>query len=304
MKENFHPVSTYKVSSEYEGVRLDNCLISKLKGLPRAKIYSIIRKGEVRVNKSRCKPSYRLKIEDVIRIPPYTAKQKVNKKSSELNKDKVERSILIKDKDFLIINKPIGLACHGGSGISLGLIEIIRQLDRKYINAQLVHRIDKDTSGCLVIALKKSILREFHKEIRNKHVDKIYIAVVKGIWPEDLQKITLSIKKETLKSGKRIVKANEKGKVSETEFKLISSGKSNSLIRAKIITGRTHQIRVHSSHKGYPIVGDIKYGNAVYNKQQQSKGLKRMLLHAESINFKNLGIGQSTPVPKVFSKYV
>ena len=304
MKENFHPVSTYKVSSEYEGVRLDNCLISKLKGLPRAKIYSIIRKGEVRVNKSRCKPNYRLKIEDVIRIPPYTAKQKVNKKSSELNKDKVERSILIKDKDFLIINKPIGLACHGGSGISLGLIEIIRQLDRKYINAQLVHRIDKDTSGCLVIALKKSILREFHKEIRNKHVDKIYIAVVKGIWPEDLQKITLSIKKETLKSGKRIVKANEKGKVSETEFKLILSGKSNSLIRAKIITGRTHQIRVHSSHKGYPIVGDIKYGNAVYNKQQQSKGLKRMLLHAESINFKNLGIGQSTPVPKVFSKYV
>jgi len=304
MKENFHPVSTYKVSSEYEGVRLDNCLISKLKGLPRAKIYSIIRKGEVRVNKSRCKPSYRLKIEDVIRIPPYTAKQKVNKKSSELNKDKVERSILIKDKDFLIINKPVGLACHGGSGISLGLIEIIRQLDRKYINAQLVHRIDKDTSGCLVIALKKSILREFHKEIRNKHVDKIYIAVVKGIWPEDLQKITLSIKKETLKSGKRIVKANEKGKVSETEFKLISSGKSNSLIRAKIITGRTHQIRVHSSHKGYPIVGDIKYGNAVYNKQQQSIGLKRMLLHAESINFKNLGIEQSTPVPKVFSKYV
>ena len=304
MKENFSPVSTYKVSSEYEGVRLDNCLISKLKGLPRAKIYSIIRKGEVRVNKSRCKPSYRLKIEDVIRIPPYTAKQKVNKKSSELNKDKVERSILIKDKDFLIINKPVGLACHGGSGISLGLIEIIRQLDRKYINAQLVHRIDKDTSGCLVIALKKSILREFHKEIRNKHVDKIYIAVVKGIWPEDLQKITLSIKKETLKSGKRIVKANEKGKVSETEFKLISSGKSNSLIRAKIITGRTHQIRVHSSHKGYPIVGDIKYGNAVYNKQQQSIGLKRMLLHAESINFKNLGIEQSTPVPKVFSKYV
>jgi len=304
MKENFHTVSTYKVSSEYEGVRLDNCLISKLKGLPRAKIYSIIRKGEVRVNKSRCKPSYRLKIEDVIRIPPYTAKQKVNKKSSELNKDKVERSILIKDKDFLIINKPVGLACHGGSGISLGLIEIIRQLDRKYINAQLVHRIDKDTSGCLVIALKKSILREFHKEIRNKHVDKIYIAVVKGIWPEDLQKITLSIKKETLKSGKRIVKANEKGKVSETEFKLILSGKSNSLIRAKIITGRTHQIRVHSSHKGYPIVGDIKYGNAVYNKQQQSKGLKRMLLHAESINFKNLGIEQTTPVPKVFSKYV
>ena len=304
MNENFHPVSMYKVSSEYEGVRLDNCLISKLKGLPRAKIYSIIRKGEVRVNKSRCKPSYRLKLVDIIRIPPYTSTQKVNKKSSELNKDKVVRSILRKEKDFLIVNKPIGLACHGGSGISLGLIEIIRQIDKKYVDAQLVHRIDKDTSGCLVIALKKSILREFHKEIRNKNVDKIYAAVVKGKWPESLRKISLSIKKETLKSGKRIVQANKKGKVSETEFKLLSSGTSHSLIRAKIITGRTHQIRVHSSHEGYPILGDIKYGDAVYNKKLKSKGLKRMLLHAKSINFKNLDIEQSAPIPEVFSKYV
>ncbi len=275
-----------------------------LKGLPRAKIYSIIRKGEVRVNKSRCKPSYRLKLEDVIRIPPYTTKQKINKKSSELNKEKVERSIIRKEQDFLIINKPVGLACHGGSGISLGLIEIIRQLDKKYLNAQLVHRIDKDTSGCLVVALKKSILRELHKEIRNKHVDKIYTAVVKGKWPKDLQKITLTIKKETLKSGKRIVKKNKKGKVSETEFQLITSGQFNSLIRAKIITGRTHQIRVHSSHKGYPILGDLKYGDTVYNEQQQAKGLKRMLLHAETIYFKNLDIYQSAPVPEVFSQYV
>ena len=243
-------------------------------------------------------------LEDIIRIPPYTTKQKINKKSSELNKDNIERSILRKEKDFLIVNKPVGLACHGGSGISLGLIETIRQLDKKYIEAQLVHRIDKDTSGCLVIALKKSILREFHKEIRNKHVDKIYTAVVKGKWPEDLQKITLSIKKETLKSGKRVVKVNEKGKVSETEFKLVTSGQINSLIKAKIITGKTHQIRVHSSHKGYPIIGDTKYGDALYNKQQQLKGLKRMLLHAESINFKNLDIEQSAPVPEVFSKYV
>ena len=304
MKENFHPVSTYKVSSEYEGVRLDNCLISKLKGLPRAKIYSIIRKGEVRVNKSRCKPSYRLKTEDIIRIPPYTTKPKLNKKSTELNKDRIERSILRKEKDFIIVNKPVGLACHGGSGISLGLIENIRLLDKRYSGAQLVHRIDKDTSGCLVIALKKSILREFHQEIRNKHVDKIYTAVVKGKWPKGLQKITLTIKKETLKSGKRVVRTNEKGKISETEFKLLRSGKSNSLIKAKIITGRTHQIRVHSSHKGYPILGDLKYGDALYNKELQSKGLKRMLLHAESINFKNLAIEQTAPVPEVFSKYV
>ena len=304
MKENFHQVSSYKVSSEYEGVRLDNCLISRLKGLPRAKIYSIIRRGEVRVNKSRCKPSYRLKLEDVIRIPPYTSNLKVNKKSSELNKDKLARAILRKEKDFLIINKPVGLACHGGSGISLGLIEIIRQLDKKYAGAQLVPRIDKDTSGCLIVALKKSILREFHKEIRNKHVDKIYSAVVKGHWPKDLQNITLAIKKENLKSGERFVQVNKQGKISQTEFELISSGKSNSLIRAKIITGRTHQIRVHSSHSGHPILGDTKYGDPIYNKEQQSKGLKRMLLHAESINFLNLDIKHSIPIPSIFKEYV
>ncbi len=184
------------------------------------------------------------------------------------------------------------------------MIETIRQIDKKYKDAQLVHRIDKDTSGCLVVALKKSILREFHREIRNKHVDKFYTAVVKGKWPKDLQKITLAIKKENLKSGERFVQVNKTGKISETEFNLMRSGQSNSLIRAKIITGRTHQIRVHSSHKGYPIVGDIKYGDPEYNKLQQSKGLNRMLLHAESINFTNLGIKQSTPVPEVFSKYV
>ncbi len=304
MNENFYPVSKITVNSEYEGVRLDNFLISNLKGLPRAKIYSIIRRGEVRVNKSRCKPSYRLKVEDIIRIPPYTLNPKVNKKSSDINKDKVEKSILRKEKDFLILNKPVGLACHGGSGISLGLIETLRQLDRKYAEAQLVHRIDKDTSGCLIVALKKSILRQMHKEIRNKQVDKIYTAVVKGNWPKDLQKLTLPIKKENLKSGERFVRVNNEGKLSETEFKIISSGQSNSLIRAKIITGRTHQIRVHSSYQGHPILGDLKYGDPVYNKQQQSKGLKRMLLHAESINFFNLGIEQLVPAPSIFKEYV
>lgn len=304
MQENFHQVSSYKVSTDYEGVRLDNCLISKLKGLPRAKIYSIIRKGEVRVNKSRQKPSYRLKLNDIIRIPPYTSNPKISKQSTAIHKNKIESSIIRKEKDFLIINKPVGLACHGGSGISLGLIESVRQLSRKYADAQLVHRIDKDTSGCLVIALKKSILREFHKEIRDKNVEKIYKAVVKGLWPQSLKNITLPIKKESRKSGERFVQVNKLGKISETEFQLLKSGKSNSLVRAKIITGRTHQIRVHSMHKGHPIVGDLKYGDAVYNKEQQSKGLNRMLLHAESIKFCNLGIEQSSPIPDVFKEYV
>ena len=304
MQDHYYQVSNYKVGPEYVGVRLDNCLISKLKGLPRAKIYSIIRKGEVRINKSRSKPSYRLQINDIIRIPPYTVKPKINKKASDINKDKIIHSIMRVEKDFLILNKPAGIACHGGSGISLGLIETIRQLDKNYREAQLVHRIDKDTSGCLVVALKKQILREFHKEIRDKHVDKIYSAVVKGKWPKNLNKIQLSLKKESLKSGERFVQVNKKGKFSETEFELISSGKSNSLVKAKIITGRTHQIRVHSKYKGHPIVGDTKYGDPLYNKELQLTGLNRMLLHAESIKFSNMGIEQSAPLPPVFKDYV
>ena len=304
MQDHYYQVSNYKVGPEYEGVRLDNCLISKLKGLPRAKIYSIIRKGEVRINKSRSKPSYRLQINDIIRIPPYTVKPKINKKASDVNKDKIIHSIMRVEKDFLILNKPAGIACHGGSGISLGLIETIRQLDKNYREAQLVHRIDKDTSGCLVVALKKQILREFHKEIRDKHVDKIYSAVVKGKWPKNLNKIQLSLKKESLKSGERFVQVNKKGKFSETEFELISSGKSNSLVKAKIITGRTHQIRVHSKYKGHPIVGDTKYGDPLYNKELQLTGLNRMLLHAKSIKFSNMGIEQSAPLPPVFKDYV
>ena len=304
MQDHYYKVSNYKVGPEYEGVRLDNCLISKLKGLPRAKIYSIIRKGEVRINKSRSKPSYRLQINDIIRIPPYTVKPKINKKASDINKDKIIHSIMRVEKDFLILNKPAGIACHGGSGISLGLIETIRQLDKNYREAQLVHRIDKDTSGCLVVALKKQILREFHKEIRDKHVDKIYSAVVKGKWPKNLNKIQLSLKKESLKSGERFVQVDKKGKFSETEFELISSGKSNSLVKAKIITGRTHQIRVHSKYKGHPIVGDTKYGDLLYNKELQLTGLNRMLLHAKSIKFSNMGIEQSAPLPPVFKDYV
>jgi len=163
MEEIFHQVSSYKVTADFEGVRLDNCLISRLKGLPRTKIYSIIRKGEVRVNKSRAKPSQKLKIGDLIRIPPYKQPIKVSGIASRKDKDKIFESIIREEKEFLILDKPEGIACHGGSGISSGVIEVIRTIDNKYKDAHLVHRIDRDTSGCLVIALKKSFLRKYIK---------------------------------------------------------------------------------------------------------------------------------------------
>ena len=161
MDDIYHPVSSFEVTSDYAGMRLDNCLISIMKGLPRSKIYSIIRRGEVRVNKSRSRPSLKLNEGDIVRIPPYKASTKEETFTPSKDKEKILESIVIKEKDFLVINKPVGIASHGGSGISSGVIEIIRQLDPKYKDAHLAHRIDRDTSGCLVIALRKSFLRNY-----------------------------------------------------------------------------------------------------------------------------------------------
>ena len=249
----FNPVQIYTVTEDYSGTRLDNCLLSKMKGIPRSKIYSIIRKGEVRVNKSRCKPSQKLQIGDEVRIPPHSNEHKVTKKAENILKDKLINSIIVKDKKFIILNKPVGIASHGGSGISLGVIEAFRQIDRSYKEAQLVHRLDKDTSGCLVIALRKSILREFHKEIREGRVDKDYLALVKGRWPESIKTVEVSLLKDRLKSGEREVQIDPRGKNSISHFEVVTAKKTLSLVKCRIITGRTHQIRVHATHSGHPI---------------------------------------------------
>ena len=301
MEDNFHPVSNYIVTSEYQGVRLDNCLIARLKGLPRTKIYSIIRKGEVRVNSSRSAPSLKLKIGDLIRIPPYKTSTIEKVFTSNSLKEKIINSIISAEKEFIIMNKPVGIACHGGSGISSGVIEIIRDVDTKYKDAQLAHRIDRDTSGCLVIALKKSFLRKLHQEIRNKQVDKYYDLVVFGSWPEELKSVNKPISKSKSKSGEREAIIDSGGKESLTEFHIIQSNNNYSLLKAKIITGRMHQIRAHTQFEGYPIVGDKKYGDEILNERARKKGLNRMLLHANSIKFKNLGIECSTDTPKIFN---
>ena len=299
----FNPVSTYEVTEDYQGVRLDNCLISLMKGLPRSKIYSIIRKGEVRINSSRSKPSQKLNLGDKIRIPPYTHESKPTKKAAFNLIEKLSSRIIVEDKKFLIFDKPIGLASHGGSGISMGLIETVRQMDPRYKEAQLVHRLDKDTSGCIVIALRKSILREFHKEIRENKVLKKYIAVVKGSWPITLNKVELNISKDRLRSGEREVQVNKNGKNSISKFKLIKSNHKLSLIECQIITGRTHQIRVHTTHSGHPIAGDVKYGDDFFNKSLKPT-LNRMMLHSNHINFKNLGIEATAKTPKSFEDLI
>ena len=302
MDDIYHPVSSFEVTSDYAGMRLDNCLISIMKGLPRSKIYSIIRKGEVRVNKSRSRPSLKLNEGDIVRIPPYKVSTKEETFTPSKDKEKILESIVIKEKDFLVINKPVGIASHGGSGISSGVIEIIRQLDPKYKDAHLAHRIDRDTSGCLVIALRKSFLRKLHQEIRNKNVDKIYDLIVFGNWPKELKIIDAPLSKRKSKTGEKETVVENNGKKSLTEFSLIESNNMYSHLKAKIITGRMHQIRAHATYKGFPIVGDRKYGNELLNKQAKEIGLNRMLLHATSISFKNLEISCSAELPKLFSK--
>ena len=297
----FNPVQIYTVTEDYSGTRLDNCLLSKMKGIPRSKIYSIIRKGEVRVNKSRCKPSQKLEIGDEVRIPPYSNEHKVTKKAENILKDKLINSIIVKDKKCIILNKPDGIDSHGGSGISLGVIEAFRQIDRSYKEAQLVHRLDKDTSGCLVIALRKSILREFHKEIREDRVDKDYLALVKGRWPESIKTVEVGLLKDRLKSGEREVQIDPSGKNSISHFEVVTAKKTLSLVKCRIITGRTHQIRVHATHSGHPIVGDIKYGDKNFNKALKSD-INRMMLHAHEIKFKNMKIEATTKVPDDFDK--
>ena len=302
MDDIHHPVSLFEITSDYEGVRLDNCLISKMKGLPRTRIYSIIRKGEVRVNKSRSKPSLKLKKGDIVRIPPYRVSSKGAVYTSSKDKDKIALSIIRKEKDFLIINKPTGIASHGGRGISSGVIEIIRELDPKYRDAHLAHRIDRDTSGCLVIALRKSFLRKLHEEIRNKNVDKIYDLVVFGKWPVGLTVVDAPLSKKKSESGEKEAFVESKGKKSLTEFNLVKTNEEFSHLKAKIITGRMHQIRAHAQFKGFPVVGDRKYGDKLLNKEANKLGLNRMLLHATSISFKNLDIECSSDVPDLFSK--
>tara|TARA_B100000902_G_C27237871_1_gene878419 strand:- start:471 stop:1388 length:918 start_codon:yes stop_codon:yes gene_type:complete len=304
MDDIYHAVSLFEITSDYEGMRLDNCLISKMKGLPRTRIYSIIRKGEVRVNKSRSKPSLKLKKGDIVRIPPYRASSKSAIYSSSKEKDKIANSIICKEKDFLIIDKPIGIASHGGSGISSGVIEIIREIDTKYKDAHLAHRIDRDTSGCLVIALKKSFLRKIHAEIRNKNVDKIYDLIVFGNWPADLVVVDAPLSKKKSDSGEKEAFVEREGKKSLTKFNLVKTNDEFSHLKAKIITGRMHQIRAHAKFKGFPVVGDRKYGDMLLNKEAKKLGLNRMLLHATSISFKNLDIECSSEVPKLFSKFM
>lgn len=275
------------IDSEDAGQRIDNFLLRTLKGVPKSHLYRLMRKGEIRVNKKRIKPVYKLAINDVLRIAPIRVSEKTDNVSTGLNiVASLEKQILFEDDRLIVINKPSGMAVHGGSGLSFGLIEALRALRPDARMLELVHRLDRDTSGCLVIAKKRSALRNLHEQLRNKKVQKFYHALVKGHWPTKLTRVTDGLKKNDLKSGERVVVVdNVNGKESETRFRVIQRYRGATLVRAFPVTGRTHQIRVHCQANGHSIAMDTKYGHEGFDEDMKNKGLKRLFLHAASIEF-------------------
>ena len=299
-------VEYVQVSEHFEGQRLDNFLLRHLKGLPKSRLYRLIRKGEIRVNKKRCDVSDRLHAGDEIRLPPIRLDE-TELKDIALTKaqnDLMDRSILFENDDFLVFNKPSGLAVHGGSGVSFGLIEMLRKYKPEFKNLELVHRLDRDTSGLILLAKKMSALRILHGFFRDDQIKKIYTALVKGYWPAKLKFSDARLEKQVLQSGERMVKVNPKGQTAATSFRVLKRNEDTSLISCELHTGRTHQIRVHTQHAGFPIAGDDKYGDKEFNKKMAAKGVKRLCLHATEIEFTwpetKEAFHFTAPVPEVF----
>ncbi|GLX81937.1 23S rRNA pseudouridine(955/2504/2580) synthase RluC [Thalassotalea eurytherma] len=288
MTESSKPqVRFYTIESDEAGQRIDNYLLKTLKGVPKSMIYRLLRKGEIRVNKKRTKPEYKINGDDIVRVAPIRISEKTDTVPTQLNVvANLEKQILFEDDLYIVLNKPSGMAVHGGSGLSFGVIEAMRALRPKTKMLELVHRLDRDTSGCLVIAKKRSALRHLHEQLRNKQVQKFYHALVKGTWSPKITRVTEGLKKNDLKSGERVVVVdNINGKESETRFKVLQAYQGATLVRAFPVTGRTHQIRVHCQCKGHPIACDAKYGAQPFDDEMKSLGLKRLFLHAASIEF-------------------
>ena len=287
-------VKILHIDDEDAGQRIDNYLLTKLKGVPKSLIYRIVRKGEVRVNKGRVKPEYKLQCGDMVRVPPLRVSEKEQPPlSSKLNKVAgLERRILFEDDCVLVLNKPSGIAVHGGSGLSFGVIEALRALRPQARFLELVHRLDRETSGILLVAKKRSALRHLHEQLRIKSIQKEYLALVRGQWQSHCKKVEAPLLKNELAGGERIVRVSEQGKPSETRFIIEERYANATLVKASPVTGRTHQIRVHTQYSGHPIAFDTKYGDKDFDRQMEQIGLNRLFLHACTIRFEHPKSGE------------
>ena len=279
-------VQQIEVGERGAGQRLDNFLGRILKDVPRTHLFRVIRKGEVRVNGKRAKADTRLQASDIVRVPPVRVGAAAPpRKAPSGMVQQINASVIHEDARLLVVNKPSGIAVHGGSGVSFGVIEALRAA-RPDEELELVHRIDRETSGILLVARKASALRALHGLMREGQVEKRYLALVKGKWELGKKRIDVPLRTDIRVSGERTVKAHASGKEAASVFKPVQFfGKKASLVEVELETGRTHQIRVHAAHAGYPLAGDDKYGEEPFNEAMKAMGLTRMFLHAHQVSF-------------------
>ena len=309
--KQFNPgaVNLLTIDEGGDGQRVDNYLAKILKGVPKSHIYRILRSGEVRVNSKRVDASSKLALGDQIRVPPVRMMQSNAEPSAHLPvASKFEDAVLFEDEALLVLNKPAGFAVHGGSGISRGVIEQLR-LERPHAKfLELVHRLDRDTSGVLLLAKKRAALVALHDAIRNNQTDKRYLVMVHGQWKDQKRKVKLPLHKYVLPSGERRVSVQDDGQDSETNFFLRKPMGEFTLLEAQLVTGRTHQLRVQLAHLGFPILGDDKYGDFELNKALQKRGLKRMFLHSAETALRHPLSGEKlkliAPLPKELERFI
>ncbi len=298
------------IGDEEHGQRLDNFLIRCCKGVPKSHIYRILRSGEVRVNSRRVDATYRLCVGDKLRIPPIRVAERPKNEVDEAAKQRVDLPILYEDEAMLVIDKPEGIAVHGGSGVSFGVIEALRRQRPEARFLELAHRLDRETSGILLIGKKRLALTALHDMFREHGAgaDKRYLVLVKGRWMNTTQHVKLPLHKYLTEGGERRVSVNPEGKAAHTVFRLLARWPEMSLLEAQLKTGRTHQIRVHLAHLGFPILGDEKYGDFALNRELKRAGLKRMALHAWRMALRHPLTGAPlecvAPLPESIASYI
>ena len=299
------------VGDDADGQRIDNFLLRILKGVPKSHVYRILRSGEVRLNKGRVRPDARIAQGDVVRIPPIETVARTRNPAT-LTKQRFAPAILYEDDALIAVDKPSGLAVHGGSGISLGLIEQLRRArpDARFL--ELVHRLDRETSGVLLVAKKRSALTGLHAQLRGGEVDKRYLALVRGVWSDAELCVSVPLHRFATRDGERRVRVDDFGRQATTIFRLRQAWPTHdpplALLEAELETGRTHQIRVHLAHLGKTLAGDDKYGDFTWNRQLAKEGLKRMFLHARSLTFRHPIADQmitvESPLPAELARYL
>lgn len=302
-----HQVRLVEVNPDQAGRRLDNYLAAMLKPAPKSFIYRIIRRGEVRVNGGRARPDRKLAVGDVVRVPPVHAEESGPRPLSEATLALVRNAVIYEDAALLIVNKPAGLAVHAGTGLPFGVVDIVRHLRPGNPGIELVHRLDRDTSGCLVLAKNYPSLRDLQAQLRAPASHKTYIALLDGKLAESVVEVDLNLQ-TTRHGGEKRTEVAANGKTAHTRFKAVETFADACLVEAEITTGRTHQIRVHAAALGHPVVGDKKYAPADLNTRHRNRGCKRMFLHARSIHLRSPAGGErravTAPMPPELQRYL